>query len=231
MKITIIDHQTDGTNFRGNLIKSQIDTLGKNIQTVFIPFIYGKEENDNPPVWEISMFNRIGIAGVYLIHTSNLLAIDLINYLNNHHPDSYIIEYSGGGSEYMNNRQPINQNHCIYPKPINNQGEFPNLISFISALLNQRNNPVDILLGKNKRLELVLEFLHNSLGGKPANTSKLTNGDDAFDLSLKYKSAKVEKTLEEWIKDLQGKKDYEYNIALAIVRDALLEQAGVTGEN
>jgi len=231
MKIRIIDHQTDGTNFRGNLIKSQIDTQGKNIQTVFIPFIYGEEENDNPPAWEISMFDRISMAAVYLIHTSNLLAIDLIKHINQHHPDSYIIEYSGGGSEYMNIRKPINQNHCIYPKPIDNQGEFPNLISFISALLNHKNNLINILLGKNKRLELVLEFLHNSLGGKPASTSIITNGDEVFDLSLKYKKDKVEKTLEKWIEDLKGKKGGEYNEALSIVRDALLEQAGVTGEN
>lgn len=85
--------------------------------------------------------------------------------------------------------------------------------------------------GLNEKLNKALGFLHGSIGGKPASTSILTNGDEVFDLSLKYKKDKVEKEIEKWIKDLQWKKDDEYNIALAIVRDALLEQAGVTGEN
>jgi len=83
----------------------------------------------------------------------------------------------------------------------------------------------------NEKLNKALEFLHGSLGGKHALTSILTDGAETFELSQNYKIDKVEQALGKWIIDLEGKKDDEYNIALAIVRDALLEQAGVTGEN
>ncbi|GAB1472694.1 hypothetical protein MASR2M69_01350 [Bacteroidota bacterium] len=69
------------------------------------------------------------------------------------------------------------------------------------------------------------------LGGTPADISILKNGDEKFNLLQIYKKEKIEKKLEDWIKDLKGKNGDEYNNALAIVRDALLEQAGVTGEN
>lgn len=85
--------------------------------------------------------------------------------------------------------------------------------------------------GLNEKLNAALELLHGSLGGTAAKTNILTNGYEKFNLSQIYKKEKIEKKLEDWIKDLKGKNGEEYNNALAIVRDALLEQAGVTGEN
>ncbi len=96
---------------------------------------------------------------------------------------------------------------------------------------NQAKEKLIKWFGLNEKLKKALEFLHSSLGGTPASTSILTNGDEKFDLSFKYKKDKVEKTLEEWINDLKGNKGDDYYKALAIVRDALLEHAGVTGEN
>lgn len=102
---------------------------------------------------------------------------------------------------------------------------------FETQKYNQAKEKLIKWFGLNEKLNKALEFLHSSLGGKPASTGILTNGDEKFELSLKYKNDVVEKTLQEWINELNSKKGAEYNKALANVRDALLEQAGVTGEN
>jgi hypothetical protein len=77
--------------------------------------------------------------------------------------------------------------------------------------------------GVNEKLNAALEFLHKSLGVTPANKSILTEGEERFDLTKKYK----EKSLEKWIEDLKGKTGDEYNAVLRNVRDGLLQEAGV----
>lgn len=83
----------------------------------------------------------------------------------------------------------------------------------------------------NEKLNKALEFLHKSLGGTPADISILKNVDEQLNLQVMLKNDNKEKTLQEWIDVLKVKKGIEYNQTLAIVRNALLEQAGVTGEN
>lgn len=103
--------------------------------------------------------------------------------------------------------------------------------NFVHQEYNQAKEKLIKWFGLNEKLNAALELLHGSLGGTAAETNILTNGYEKFNLSQIYKKEKIEKKLEDWIKDLEGKKEDEYNITLAIVRDALLEQAGVTGEN
>jgi len=82
--------------------------------------------------------------------------------------------------------------------------------------------------GLNEKLNKALEFLHSSLGEKPADTKFLTEGDETFDLTNDiYK----DKSLQEWIDMLKGKTRDKYDATLADVRDALLWHSGVTREN
>lgn len=80
----------------------------------------------------------------------------------------------------------------------------------------------------NEKLNKALEFLHNSLGGKPADINILKKGDETFDLTNDiYK----DKSLQGWIDVLKGKTSNKYDATLADVRDALLWHSGVIGEN
>ncbi|KKQ32928.1 MAG: hypothetical protein US49_C0004G0032 [candidate division TM6 bacterium GW2011_GWF2_37_49] len=78
----------------------------------------------------------------------------------------------------------------------------------------------------NEKLNAVLEFLHESLGGSTIKKSILTKCGDKFNLN---KDTYKDKSLSKWIDLLTP--DEKYIDALADVRDALLSQPGVTGEN
>lgn len=77
------------------------------------------------------------------------------------------------------------------------------------------------------KLNTVLEFLHQSLGGTPANQSILAQGDEEFVLGKTHEGKKIK----EWISALNNKSGDDYQKALRDVRDVLLKEAGETGEN
>lgn len=80
--------------------------------------------------------------------------------------------------------------------------------------------------GVNDKLNAALEFLHQSLEVTLADTSILTR-NNLFDLGKTVNG----KTLQRWIDELKNKTSEEYKKALRDVRDVLLKEAGVTGEN
>lgn len=113
------------------------------------------------------------------------------------------------------------------------------LNDLINAYNNENNqfDPIEFDKAKNelikwfypeemlKKLNKALEFLHSSLGGEVADIKSLQ--EIGFNLNAFFEHEKEQKTLEEWINNCIGKKDNAYLQALAIVRDALLKQAGV----
>jgi len=80
--------------------------------------------------------------------------------------------------------------------------------------------------GKNAKLNAALEFLHESLGGAPANINILSKGDEKFDLEKKYEKFE-NKSLQDLIDELKNRPGDKYNEALRNVRDVLLLEAGV----
>lgn len=80
--------------------------------------------------------------------------------------------------------------------------------------------------GKNAKLNAALEFLHESLGGAPANINIFSKGDEKFDLDKKYEKFE-NKSLRDLIDELKNRTGDKYNEGLRNVRDVLLVEAGV----
>lgn len=83
----------------------------------------------------------------------------------------------------------------------------------------------------NEKLNKALEFLHKSFRIRPAMSDILTEGQEIYNLQKEFKKGNEEKKLSKWIEELDKKEGVNYINALAIVRDALLEQLGETGDN
>ena len=216
-RIIVIDHQNDNGSYRGYNITKQLESLKVfNLTVKFLPYIYGKEYLPNPPVWIDEMFDNIGFADIYFIHTSNDLAIDLINFISQRHSTAYIVEYSGGGLSYMNNRTSVCEKHCIYPNVVDVHGGFLHLNEFIQAIQNRDSDPLSKLIGYNKKLETALNFLHKCLISKPATLPEIV--EEGYIFNLNNKEVSLKDLFENW----KGPKD---NDGLANLRDGLLTWA------
>lgn len=216
-RIIIIDHQNDNGSYRGYNIKEQLESLKiTNLTVNFLSYIYGKEYLPNPPVWVDEMFDNIGLADIYFIHTSNDLAIDLINFINHNHSTAYIIEYSGGGISYMNNRISVSEQHCIYPNVVDVHGRFPYLNEFVQAIQIRDPDPLSKLMGFNKKLETALNFLHECLTCKHATLPRIV--DEHYNFRVTNKEVSLKDLFEIW----KGPLD---NDGLANLRDGLLAWA------
>jgi hypothetical protein len=169
ISVTIIDHDNhEITDNRRTRLKSIIKRIGCCVNDY--PFVWGDQDINNP-ICESNNFVKPGILN--FVHTSNRCANDFIDFTFNNFPDSWVVEYSGGGISAMENILPRNVKHIIYPKPISPEVNFPNLNKFIEAIIEGVENPQYILLGFDPILETKLELLHCC--STPEGSTKILN--------------------------------------------------------
>lgn len=170
---------------------------------------------------------------------NNIMGKEIHSYLTKQLPDNTLLMW------HMNAQNLIDTNGLNelsikkWKKGAHISGDtngYPRL-RHLSVSYDEGKNTFDKDKYKNAKIELIkwfdlyeklnaaLDYLHESLGGKPPAIKILTNGDEKlFDLDEKFKKNNEEKKLGEWIEDLENATK-DYNETLTNVRDALLKQA------
>lgn len=231
LNVLIIDHETD----RGNKLKENILSLG--YSAVHYRFVWGGEVRANP-ICDSETY--VAVADVNFVHSNNVCSQEFIDFILQKHPNSWVVEYSGGGIEAMGNRSPRSPKHLLYPKSVGIDAQIENLAEFLGAVGEKKQNAGEILMGFNPPLEAKLELLHMCL--TPEGAKKILNGEFPKELESEREkfwnrqTSYQNWTVEQIVKALAGQPqenksisfkhcfDASYRVAVEALRDALLPE-------